>query len=166
MIDKLKQEINLLAEEIISLAINLKLKISFSESITGGLLSSCLTNIKDASMVFEMGFIVYSNEAKIRLLNVNPEIIDRFGVYSKNTVEEMLNGNKAITNADIIVAVSGIAGPDKIEGYEVGETYIGFMFKREKIIIKNIYTGNREEIRLKIVEFCFGEILKKLKDMI
>ena len=166
MVDKLKQKINLQAEEIISLASNLKLKISFSESITGGLLSSSLTNVKDASKIFEIGFVVYSNEAKTKLLNVNSEIINKFGVYSKNTVEEMLEGNKAITNADIIVAVSGIAGPDKVPGYEIGETYIGFMFKREKLITKHIFSGDREEIRLKIVEFCFNEILKKLKDMI
>lgn len=155
-------DISVLARELIKKLSELNLKISFAESVTGGLFASSLTKEKDASKVFSLGVVVYSDEEKIRTLAVKETTIKSHSAYSLETVEEMLEGLKKISQADILVAVSGVAGPNKIFDHEVGETYVGIMVNEKKQIIKKKFTGSREIIQLEIVKYGFTEIIKNL----
>ena len=87
-------------------------KIVVAESCTGGLVTAALTSIPGASAVLDRGFVTYSNEAKQQCLGVASDIIETFGAVSVACVWAMARGALEHSNADIAVAVSGIAGPD------------------------------------------------------
>ena len=110
-----------LANKIINKCRSKKFKISVAESCTGGLISSIITSIPGSSDVFECGFITYSNSSKRKFLNVSQNTLNLYGAVSEEVVIEMVNGLKLRTQSDILLAISGIAGPgggskDKPEG--------------------------------------------------
>jgi len=126
------------------------LKIAVAESCTGGLISSRITDISGASDYFEAGITTYSNESKIRLLNVPEDIIDRYGAVSEETAKAMAEGVKKTVHADIGVSVTGIAGPTGgTEGKPVGTVFIGLATKKATYVRKFFFDGNRLEIRRK-----------------
>jgi nicotinamide-nucleotide amidase len=86
-------------------------KIAIAESCTGGLVSAALTEIPGSSDVFEVGYVTYSNAAKILQLKVSEDIVDTFGAVSVATAWAMARGALAASDADIAVAITGIAGP-------------------------------------------------------
>ena len=88
-----------------------KLKISFAESCTGGLLASSITSINGASKIFNLGLITYSNQAKIKFLKVNKKIIKKYGAVSNECCLAMVNNLSKISKANINVSITGIAGP-------------------------------------------------------
>ena len=85
--------------------------IALAESCTGGLVAAALTEIAGSSAVLGSGYVTYSNEAKIRMLGVNEDIIDTFGAVSVAVAWAMAQGALKKSGADIAVAVSGVAGP-------------------------------------------------------
>lgn len=82
-----------------------------AESCTGGLVAGALTDVPGSSAVFERGFVTYSNEAKIQLLGVNPELIAEHGAVSEAVARAMAEGALAAAPVDVAVAVTGVAGP-------------------------------------------------------
>ena len=86
-------------------------RIAVAESCTGGLVAAALTEIAGSSDVFESGFVTYSNEAKMTLLNVSDEVIETFGSVSVAVAWAMAQGALAASGADVAVALTGIAGP-------------------------------------------------------
>ena len=88
-----------------------KLKIAFAESCTGGMLASELTSISGASKVFNLGLVTYSNQAKIKFLKVNKNIIRKYGAVSRECCLSMVNNLSKISKANINVSITGIAGP-------------------------------------------------------
>ena len=86
-------------------------RIAVAESCTGGLVSAALTEIAGSSDVFEAGYVTYSNAAKIAELHVSEEVVDTFGAVSVATAWSMARGALAATDADVAVAITGIAGP-------------------------------------------------------
>jgi len=100
-----------LAVDIIAAAKASNLKITCAESCTGGMLCSALTDVPGSSEVFERGFIAYSNKAKIQMLKVSETSLQIHGAVSEPVALEMALGAKDDANADISIAVSGIAGP-------------------------------------------------------
>jgi len=86
-------------------------RIAIAESCTGGLVSAALTEIAGSSDVFEAGYVTYSNAAKISELKVSEEVVDTFGAVSVATAWAMARGALAASDADIAVAITGIAGP-------------------------------------------------------
>jgi nicotinamide-nucleotide amidase len=88
-----------------------KLKVATAESCTGGLVAGALTDIAGASDVLDRGFVTYSNEAKQQMLGVSSETIRTFGAVSRQTAEEMARGALGKADADLVVAITGIAGP-------------------------------------------------------
>ena len=146
-------------DNIIKKIIEKNLSISFAESATGGSLASAFTKIPGASTVFKGSFVTYSNEYKIRFLNVNKETIDKYGVVSNEVALEMVKGLKEITNAYICVSVTGNAGPSKGDPNEpVGRVYVGLIINNNKNIYELNLEGNREKIINSTVEFVYNKI--------
>ena len=117
-----------------------KLKISFAESCTGGLLASKITSISGASKVFGLGLVTYSNQAKISVLKVNKSIIQKYGAVSSQCCEAMVKNLAKISKAQINVSITGIAGPNGgTKTKPVGLVYIGVKNKNKILITKNIF---------------------------
>ena len=88
-----------------------KLMVTTAESCTGGWVAKVLTDLPGSSAVFERGFVTYSNEAKMELLDVPTETLEQWGAVSEQTVIAMTAGALRHSHADLAVAISGIAGP-------------------------------------------------------
>ncbi|MGB5076437.1 MAG: CinA family protein [Sphingorhabdus sp.] len=101
-----------LAERVIAENIAAGRTVTIAESCTGGLVAAALTEIPGSSAVFGSGYVTYSNEAKMKMLGVNEDILDTFGAVSVAVVWAMAQGALKKSGADIAVAVSGVAGPD------------------------------------------------------
>jgi nicotinamide-nucleotide amidase len=86
--------------------------VALAESCTGGLVSAAITEIPGSSAVLGSGYVTYSNEAKIKMLGVNEDILDTFGAVSVAVAWAMAQGALKKSGADIAVAISGVAGPD------------------------------------------------------
>ncbi len=100
-----------MAEQVVAANRAAGLRIAVAESCTGGLVSAALTETPGSSDVFDAGFVTYADEAKAALLDVSPEVLETFGAVSVATAWEMAQGAIARTNADVAVAITGIAGP-------------------------------------------------------
>ncbi len=117
-----------------------KLKISFAESCTGGMLATAITSISGASKIFNLGLITYSNDAKINILRVNKKIIQKYGAVSPECCEAMVKSLSKISKADVNVSITGIAGPKGgTKTKPVGLVYIGIKKSNKLIITKNIF---------------------------
>ena len=113
-------------KSLVKKLINKKLKISFAESCTGGLLANSITSISGASKVFNIGLVTYSNQAKIKFLKVNKNIIKKYGAVSHECCLAMVNNLSKISKANINVSITGIAGPNGgTKQKPVGLVYIG-----------------------------------------
>lgn len=124
-----------------------ELTVTTAESCTGGLISGRLVNVSGASEVFREGFVTYSNKAKRKLLNVNKSTLKKYGAVSKQTAKEMATGGVFATDADVCIAVTGIAGPN-VEGEKpVGLVYIACYLKDKVKVEEYHFKGNREKIR-------------------
>ena len=137
-----------LANKIVNKLIKKKLKISFAESCTGGLLSSSITSISGSSKIFDLGLITYSNKAKINILKVPKKIIDKYGAVSKECCLSMVKNLSKISKANISISITGIAGPNggtKLK--PVGLVYIGVK-KGNKIIAKKNLFKNKNRISI------------------
>ncbi len=126
-----------------------RLKISFAESCTGGLLASEITSVSGASKVFGLGLVTYSNQAKISVLKVNKNIIKKYGAVSPECCEAMVKNLAKISKAQINVSITGIAGPNGgTKTKPVGLVYIGVKNTNKILITKNIFKNkNRVSIQ-------------------
>ena len=151
-----------LANKIVKKLIKKRLKISLAESCTGGMLSSTITSISGSSKVFNMGFITYSNKAKMSVLKVPKKIITKHGAVSKECCLSMVKNLSKISKANISVSITGIAGPNggtKLK--PVGLVYIGIK-KGNKIFVKEkrFKSKNRNTIQTLTAKNTLNDILK------
>lgn len=128
------------------------LKIATAESCTGGMISQMITDVPGSSAVFDYGFCTYANQAKINMLGVNPDTINKYGAVSENTACEMASGLKKVTGADIAISVTGIAGPaGGTDEKPVGLVYIGVAVKDQvyanKFLLARHNSPSRNYIR-------------------
>ncbi len=122
--------------------------ISAAESCTGGLVSKLLTDTPGASEVFDCAVTTYSNEAKIKLLGVDPQTLEKYGAVSEQTAREMAKGVLALSGADIAVSVTGLAGPASDEGGKpVGTVCIGIATAEKCSAMEYMFAGSRAQIR-------------------
>ena len=138
-----------------------KLTISVAESCTGGLLSHNLTKLADSSKYFQMGLTTYSNQAKIKILKVNKNIIKKYGAVSKECCKTMVLNLSKISKSKVNVSITGIAGPGGgSKTKPVGLVYIGIkkgkilLIKENKFKSKNRYSIQKSTVRavIKIIE--------------
>ena len=133
-----------LSQKLVKLLSKKKLKISFAESCTGGLLSSSITSINGSSKVFTVGLVTYSNQAKINILKVPKKIIMKNGAVSYETCISMVKNLNKISKTNISVSVTGIAGPKGGTIQKpVGLVYIGIK-KGNKILVKKYLFRNKK----------------------
>ena len=142
-----------------------KLKISFAESCTGGLLSSSITSTSGASKIFNLGLITYSNQAKIKFLKINKNIIRKYGAVSHECCLAMVNNLSKISKANINVSITGIAGPNGGTNQKpVGLVYIGVKRKNKTQIIKCLFKSKkRSSIQKATVKKALDLILRMSK---
>ncbi len=142
-----------------------KLKISVAESCTGGLLASKITSISGASKVFNLGLITYSNQAKIKILKINKNIIRKYGAVSYQCCFAMVNNLSKISKANINISITGIAGPKGgTKQKPVGLVYIGIK-KDDKIhITKCLFKSKkRSKIQISTVKKALDLVLRIIK---
>jgi len=122
--------------------------VSFAESCTGGMISSRLTNVPGVSSVFMNSIVTYSNEAKMKFLNVKEDTLNKFGAVSSETALEMAKGIQKVSGTDIGISVTGVAGPDggTVEK-PVGLFYIGIAIRDKVETYRFLYPSSREKIR-------------------
>ena len=131
--------------------IDKKLTISVAESCTGGLLANNLTKLANSSKYFQMGLITYSNEAKIKILKVNRNIIKKYGAVSKECCEAMVKNLSKISKSKINVSITGIAGPGGgTKDKPVGLVYIGIKMGRHLLILKNKFKSKNRNLIQKL----------------
>ena len=134
----------ILAKKIIRLLIKKKLKISFAESCTGGLLSNSITSISGSSKVFTLGLVTYSNQAKINILKVPKRTIIKHGAVSYETCLSMVKNLNKISKTNISLSITGVAGPKGGTRHKpVGLVYIGIK-KGNKTLIKKFLFKNKK----------------------
>ena len=142
-----------------------KLKISFAESCTGGLLASTITSISGASKVFNLGLVTYSNQAKIKVLKVNKNVIKKYGAVSHECCSAMVKNLSKISKANINISITGIAGPKGgTKEKPVGLVYIGVKKGNKIQVNKCLFKAkNRSLIQKATVRKALNLILRAAK---
>ncbi len=161
-----KNKKNIKIEKIVGeMLLKKKLTVSIAESCTGGLISSRLTDIQGSSAFIKLNLITYANEAKIEMLGVSPQTIEKFGAVSEQTVFEMAKGAKNIFKAAIGMGITGIAGPTgETPNKPIGLVYIGISNEEITKILK--INANPKWERTKIKYFASEKALEFLKEFI
>ena len=152
-------------KSLVKILIKKKLKISFAESCTGGLLASAITSISGASQIFNLGLITYSNQAKIKFLKVNKNIIKKYGAVSHECCLSMVNNLSKISKANINVSITGIAGPKGgTKQKPVGLVYIGVKKGNTSQINKYFFKSKkRSSIQKATVKKALDLVLRIIK---
>lgn len=142
-------DIGKLAEAILGVCQSKALKVATAESCTGGLIAAALTEIAGSSAAFDRGFVTYSNEAKMEMLGVRAETLKAHGAVSEQTAREMAEGAIVHSNADLVISVTGIAGPTgETPGKPVGLVWFGLARKGEETKVeRHVFSGDRAAVR-------------------
>lgn len=152
-------------EQVVNKLIDRGFHISFAESCTGGLCCGMLVNVSNASKVLDMSFVTYANEAKVELINVNPETIENYGVVSEQVAGEMCKGVAEKAHSEVGVGVTGVAGPTGGTAKKpVGMVCFGF-YVLGNVTTRTMQFGNigRNEVRAKSVDFVFNTLAELLE---
>lgn len=142
-------------KEVFKLIKEKNLKIAFAESITGGLLASEFVKNEGASNYFELGVVSYSNKMKHKLLNIDEEVLNKYGAVSVNVAQLMAINIKDLAKSDIGVGITGSAGPTAQGKSEVGEVYVSISYLDD---IKNIRLMFKDKNRNEIIEAAKEEV--------
>ena len=137
-----------LAQKVAKILKKKKIKISFAESCTGGLLSSSITSISGSSKVFTIGLVTYSNQSKINILKIPKKIIKKHGAVSYETCLYMVKNLNKIAKTNISVSITGVAGPKGgTKKKPVGLVFIGIK-KGNKTLVKKYIFKNKKRISI------------------
>ncbi len=138
------------------------LHITLAESCTGGLLASTLTDIAGASEWFNQSWVTYSNEAKMRVLGVEAETLERKGAVSAEVAVQMAYGALRASNADIALSVTGIAGPGNSSDKKVGLVYVGVASGDWRTAEMTTIGGTRAENKIGFVHFAIRVAIQNM----
>tara|TARA_Y100000310_G_scaffold265132_1_gene276014 strand:- start:312 stop:785 length:474 start_codon:yes stop_codon:yes gene_type:complete len=154
-----------LSQKIVRLLRKKRLKISFAESCTGGLLSSTITSINGSSKVFTIGLVTYSNQSKISTLKVPKNIIRKHGAVSYETCLAMVKNLSKISKTNISVSITGIAGPKGgTKKKPVGLIFIGIKKDNKTLVRKYLFKNKkRTSIQKSSVNKALNLILSFIK---
>ncbi len=143
----------MMEEKIVRFLNEHNMMITTVESCTGGLIAARLVNVSGASNVFSEGYVTYSEDAKAKMVGVNPETIKKYNVVSEEVAYEMASGGAKTANADVAVSVTGVAGPlGGTKDIPVGTVCIGVYYKNKVITEKFLFNGDRLQVRNQAVD--------------
>ena len=132
------------------------------ESFTGGMFASEITAVPGASHFFKGGLVTYMTEEKVRLLGIPYEVVDQFGVVSKEAASLMAIRGAQVLNCDVCVSFTGNAGPEAMENKPAGRIYIGvFTFNDCEVYEYNL-KGTRDDVRRQALDEAYRHICEKL----
>jgi nicotinamide-nucleotide amidase len=148
------KEIREIARQLGKVLKDKDMKIVTAESCTGGGIAQAITEIPGSSAWFDRGFVTYSNDSKVQMLQVKQSTLNKYGAVSEQVAIEMVKGALANSDADLAVSVTGIAGPDGgTEQKPVGTVYIAWGLKGGEVNCKrHFFLGNRAEVRRQTVK--------------
>ena len=153
-----------LSLKIVKLLTKKKLTVSFAESCTGGLLASSITSISGSSKVFNIGLVTYSNNAKVKLLQVPKKTITKYGAVSYETCLSMVKNLSKISKSNISISITGVAGPNGgTKEKPVGLVYIGLKKGSKTIIKKNLFKSKK---RVSIQKATVNQALKMILNIL
>ncbi len=155
-----------LAQDVVNLLCQKGLTLGVVESATGGLISHLVTNVPGSSNCYLGSITSYSNQAKIGIVGVSEESINRYGAVSPQVAEEMARGGRRVLNVDICAADTGIAGPAGATPEKpVGLFYIGLAHKDGTLSRKHNFTSSREENKHHAAEAALSWVKEYLENL-
>ncbi|MFC6324246.1 CinA family protein [Companilactobacillus baiquanensis] len=160
--DPLPEQFRLLPHNVVTTLKKKDLSITAAESLTSGMFQSTIAQVPGASQIFSGGFVTYSDDVKSKLLGIDPELIKKYTVVSAEVAQAMAQSSAKVLQADVGVGLTGVAGPDDLEGNPVGTVFIGAFNGSENILkVKEFhFNGDRNSIRLKSVIAAFALVEK------
>jgi nicotinamide-nucleotide amidase len=138
-------------------------KLALAESCTGGWLAKCATDVAGSSQWFDRGFVAYSNRAKQDLLGVGAQALLQFGAVSAQVAAEMAEGALLRSNADLALAVTGIAGPDGGSPEKpVGLVWFAWRMRGgEPRVVEQRFAGDRDAVRRQAVAYALQRLIEE-----
>lgn len=154
-----------LEEAFLETMIKSKAKVSVAESITGGLISSRIISVSGASKIIENGFVVYSDEAKANLLGIDPSYIEKYSAVSNEVAKEMMISLAQKTTSEVVITTTGLAGPGGgTENTPVGTVFFGIKVFDKQEVFHEVFSGDRESIRLKASAYALEKVIYLLRN--
>ncbi|MEJ6475861.1 CinA family protein [Pseudoalteromonas piscicida] len=155
------KEIAEYAAQLGAILTNKGITITTAESCTGGGVSYALTDTPGSSAYIDRCFVTYSNQAKHELLGVSQQTLEQYGAVSEQTVLEMARGAQRVANAEVAIAVSGIAGPSggSVEK-PVGTVWFAIANTVSVHTFHQVFAGNRAEVRVQAIEFVLKNVIE------
>jgi nicotinamide-nucleotide amidase len=137
--------------------------VAVAESCTGGMLGERITAVPGSSSYFAGGFITYTNEMKIELLGLNPEMLEKCGAVSKEAAEAMAVGARRRTKATYAISITGVAGPDSGgDAAPVGTVYVGIADASACHVYQRNFLGDRQRIRTFSTQFALDLLRRRM----
>ncbi len=153
-------DLNSINELVVKALAENNMKIATAESCTGGLISKKITEVSGSSAVFDCGVCSYSNEIKNKVLGVDKAVLDTLGAVSAETAKQMAKGVRLLSNSDIAVSTTGIAGPTGATPQKpVGLVYIGLSTAQGDIAVKALLAENKTNTRERVRELAAATAL-------
>lgn len=165
MDDPISTQLNLIINDLAIICTKKALKIATAESCTGGGVAYELTSLPGSSHWFERGFVTYSNLAKIQMLGVDQDTINQYGAVSQEVARQMAEGAIKNSNANISLAITGVAGP---EGGSLNKPVGSCWFAWSSSVFdtqsqQQIFVGDRQLVRLQAILFSIKKLLQLIK---
>jgi nicotinamide-nucleotide amidase len=161
-----EDDLDKLVDQVGQLLLAREARLATAESCTGGWIAKCLTDLPGSSAWFEYGFVTYGDNAKQTMLAVDPDLIERHGAVSCEVAEAMAVAARAVSGADMAVAVTGIAGPaGGSEDKPVGTVWLAWLGPGRRAATRRVqFDGDRDDIRRQTVTAALNGIRKQLAD--
>lgn len=145
-------------QELVTLLKQRQYTIASIESLTAGLFSSKLAEVSGASAVLKGALVTYQTICKEKVLKIDKQCIDTYGVISKEVADQMALQGAKMFETDIVVSFSGNAGPDTMDNKVAGLVHMGLWYKGKLFSYEMIFKGSRNEVRMQAVDFMCAQI--------
>lgn len=149
---------NTVEKTLVELLLKNNMTISFAESCTGGMLASTLINVSGSSNVINESYVTYSEEAKMRILGVSKETLNKYTVYSSEVAEEMAEGLKKVTHANVCASVTGKAEDES----GICKCDYCIIVNDSKVLENVSFQGSRNQVRTMQTKHIMNRIIEIL----
>jgi len=150
---------NTVEKTLVELLLKNNMTISFAESCTGGMLASTLINVSGSSNVINESYVTYSEEAKMRILGVSKETLNKYTVYSSEVAEEMAEGLKKVTHANVCASVTGKAEDES----GICKCDYCIIVNDSKVLENVSFQGSRNQVRTMQTKHIMNRIIEILR---